>query len=282
MPDLPAPVYAYVHTHLLATRAPAYLLAQRDGCLEAWGGGLARYGLVGLQQGVEVESQVYMLTGLLSREDVSLCLPCIETPSGRFVDLHLFPTAAGMGVLFLEATGEELQRRLLQHKANEMALLQKYYTAIFGRHQGQDVAHDPMRHLRGALLTAFLCAWVFAALDMVVMERTAEGGFRLLSTVPEWLTRVYPEVVLQQDRIQPGRIFPGLKPFLIDADHLWRVQGTGQLHSGPWSAIDSTGQDYVLEASAMCLGKHQILCLALSHRVFSLEGGAKDARSPIC
>ena len=116
MPDLPAPVYAYVHTHLLATRAPAYLLAQRDGRLETWGGDLARYGLVGLQQGVEVESQIYMLTGLLSSENVPLRLPCIETPSGRFVDLHLFPTAAGMGVLFLEATGEELQRRLLQQR----------------------------------------------------------------------------------------------------------------------------------------------------------------------
>jgi hypothetical protein len=163
-----------------------------------------------------------------------------------------------------------------------MALLQEYYTAIFGRRQGQDVAHNPMRHLRGALLTAFLCARVFAALDMVVMEWTAEGVFRLLSTMPEWLTRVYPEVVLQQDRLQPGHIFPGLKPFLMDADHLWRAQDTGQLQSGPWSAIDSTGQDYALEALAMCLGKHQILCLALSHRVFSLEGGAEDARSPIC
>jgi len=281
MPDLPAPVYAYVHTHLLATRAPAYLLVQKDGCLEACGGDLARYGLVGLQQGIEVERQVHVLAGLLSREDVPLCLPCIETPSGRFVDLHLFPTAAGRGVLFLDATGEELQRRLLQQKANEMVLLQEYYTAIFGRRQGQDAAHDPIRHLRGALLTASLFAQVFAALDTVVMERTAEGVFRLLSTVPEWFARVYPEAASQQDGIQPGHIFPFLEPFLMDADHLWRVQGTGQLKSGHWSAIDPTGQDYALEASAMCLGKHQILCLALSHIVFSL-GGGEDARSPIC
>src|SRR5262249_557985 len=83
------------------------------------------------------------------------------------------------------------------------------------------------------------------------------------------------------DGIQPGHIFPFLAPFLMDADHLWRAQGTGPLKSGSWRAIDSIGQDYALEASAMCLGKHQILCLALSHIVFSL-GGAEDARSPIC
>src|SRR5215470_2966738 len=281
MPALPAVVSTYLYTHLLATRAPAYLLVQKDGRLEAWGGDLARYGLVGLQQGIEVESQVHVLAGLLAREDVPLCLPCIETPSGRFVDLHLFSTAAGMGVLFLDATGEELQRRLLQQKANELVLLQEYYTAIFGRRQGQDVAQDPIRPLRGALLTASLFAQIFAALDTVVMERTAEGGFRLLSAVPTWLTRVYPEAASQQDGLHPGHILPFLEPFLSDADQLWRAQGTGQVQSGPWSAIDPTGQAYALEASALCLGKHQILCLALSHIVFS-PGGADDARSPMC
>src|SRR5262249_8312402 len=170
MADLPAPVYAYLHTHLLTTRAPAYLLVQKDGRLEAWGGALARYGLVGLQQGIEVESQVHVLAGLLSREDVPLCLPCIATPSRCFLDLHIFPTAAGIGVLFLDATGEALQRRLLQQKAHDMVLLQEYYTAIFGWRQGQDVAPDPLRHLRGALLTASLFAQVFAALDTVVLE----------------------------------------------------------------------------------------------------------------
>jgi hypothetical protein len=39
MPDLPAPVQAYVHQRLLAPRAPAYLLIRQDGRLDAWGGG---------------------------------------------------------------------------------------------------------------------------------------------------------------------------------------------------------------------------------------------------
>src|SRR5262245_57520673 len=232
MADLPAPVYTYLHTHLLATRAPAYLLVQQDGRLEAWGGDLARYGLVGLQQGVEVESQVHMLAGLLSREDVPLYLPCIETPLGRFVDLHLFPTAAGMGVLFLDTTGEEVQRRLLQQKANEMVLLQEYYTTIFGRRQGQDVVHDPIPHLRETLMTASLFAQMFAALDMVVMQRTAEGVFRLLSTAPAWCTRLYPETASQQDGLQPGHVFPFLANFLVDAEQFWLTHSAGRLRSG--------------------------------------------------
>jgi len=99
MPDLPASVYAYLHTHILATRAPAYLLVRQDGRLEDWGGELARYGMAGLQVGIEVERQVHCLAGLLSMEAVPLCLPCVETPSGLFADLHLFPAAAGMWAL---------------------------------------------------------------------------------------------------------------------------------------------------------------------------------------
>jgi hypothetical protein len=165
MLDLPAPVYAYVHTHLLATRAPAYLLAQRDGRLEACGGDLARDGLVGLQQGVEVGSQVDILTGLLSSEDVPLCLPC-----------------------------------------------------------------------------------------MVVMERTAEGVFSLLRSVPEWLTGVYPEVVLQQDRIQPGHIFPGLKPFLIDADHYGACRAPSSYNRAPGVRSTLQGRTMLLRCRQCAWG----------------------------
>ena len=58
MPDLPAPVQAYVHKRLLAPRAPAYLLIRQDGRLAAWGGELAMYGITDLQPGSTVEQQV--------------------------------------------------------------------------------------------------------------------------------------------------------------------------------------------------------------------------------
>jgi signal transduction histidine kinase len=269
MPDLPASVYAYLHTHILATRAPAYLLVRHDGRLEAWGGDLARYGMAGLQAGIEVERHVHCLTGFLSMEAVPLCLPCVETPSGLLADLHLFPAVAGMWVLFLDATVEAGQRRLLQQKANEMVLLQEHYMTIFGRHLAPDVAHNPVYCLGGAMTTASLLAHMLAAMDTVVMERLADGTFRLLSAVPAWFTSLYPEAAAQSEGLQPGQVFPFLDNFLIDAEQFWGAQGAGQLKSGPWSEIAPTGQEYDLEASALCLGHHRLLCIAFPHIEFA-------------
>jgi len=99
-------------------------------------------------------------------------------------------------------------------------------------------------------------------LDMVVMERNVDGTFRLLSTVPAWFTRLYPEVAAQSEGLRPGDVFPFLEYFLIDAEPFWDAQDTGQLKSGPWSETDPEGREYALEASAMCLGPHQMLCIA--------------------
>lgn len=269
MSDLPAPVSAYVHMHLLAARAPAYLLVHGDGRLDDWGGALTRYGITGLQQGLEVERQVHCLAGLLSREALPLCLPCIATPAGLFADIHLFPAATGLWVLFLDATVEEAQHRLLQQKAHEMVLVQEHYTTIFGRHAWQDVIHNPVRFVRGAMMTASLLAQMFAALDTVVMERLADGAFRLLSVAPAWFARLYPDAAARQEGLQPGHALAFLENFLIDAEQFWRTQGTGQLKSGPWTETDSSGAEYDLEASAICVGPHQILCIAFPHMEFA-------------
>ena len=140
MRDLPAAVYAYLHTPILTARSPAYLLVRHDGCLEEWGGALARYGIVDLQAGIEVERQVDVLAGLFSTAPVPVCLPCVETAAGIFADLHVFPAAVGMWVLFLDATAEEVQRRVLQQKANEMVLLQESYATILAGTWGKTLS----------------------------------------------------------------------------------------------------------------------------------------------
>jgi len=48
---------------------------------------------------------------------------------------------------------------------------------------------------------------------------------------------------------------------LIDAEQFWNAEDPGQLKSGPWSETDPAGREYALEASAMCLGPHQMLCI---------------------
>src|SRR5438128_4699355 len=223
MPDLPAPVQAYVYKYLLAPRTPAYLRVRQDGCLEAWGGDLAMYGMTDLQPGSAIEQQVPVLEGLFPCDSAPLYLPCIETAAGLFADLHIFPADGEAWVLLLDVTADAVQRRLLQQKANEMVLLQEYYATIFGRPLEQDMAYDPVRSVRGTMMTASLLAQTFAVLDTVVMERMADGTFRLLGLVPVWFTRLYSEVAAQQEGLRPGDIVPFLENFLIDAEQFWQA-----------------------------------------------------------
>jgi len=118
-------------------------------------------------------------------------------------------------------------------------------------------------------MTASLLAHMLAALDTVVMERMADGTFRLLSAVPAWFTHFYPAAASQQEGLQPGYVFPFLENFLIDAEQFWQAQSTGQLKSGPWRESDPTGKEYDLEASVLCLDDHQLLSIAFPHIEFA-------------
>ncbi len=130
---------------------------------------------------------------------------------------------------------------MLQQKANELVLLQEHYAKIFGRHLGQDVAHNPVRLLRGAMLTASLLADVLASMDTAILERTADGSFRLLSKAPKWLICLYPETATRTEGLWPGQEFPFLENFLIDAEQFWQAGSPGHLKSGPWTEVDSAG-----------------------------------------
>lgn len=261
MAELPQPVATYVHTHLLASRSPAYLLVRQDGSLATWGGALARYGLPDLQPETTVEAQIPALLGLLPLEDSALQLPSIETAPGLFADLHIFPADVGAWVLFLDATADVEQRHQMQQKAHELALLQADYHTFVNRHLPRTVTDPPTQSVRGVVQVAALLGQLFQAMETVVLERMADGTFRLLSAMPAWLPRLYPDVAVRHVGLRPGEVFPFLEYFLGDAEAFWQAQRPGQLSSGPWRETDASGQEYALEAFAFCLDQYQILCL---------------------
>jgi len=104
---------------------------------------------------------------------------------------------------------------------------------------------------------------LFTALDMVVMERTSIGSFRLSGVPPDWFRHFYPQVIPGQEDLHPGAIFPFLENFLIDAERFWLTHSAGQLKSGLWSEMDLGGREYYLEATAVCLSECTILLLDL-------------------
>lgn len=133
MQNVPAPVAAYVLSFMLEQLSLAYLLVSKDGCLLAWGGKLAAYGVTNLQKETNAGEQIFFLEGLLPLDGFPLFLPRIKTQYGICADMHIFPTEEGDWVLLLDATKDEIQLSLIQQQVNDSSLLQEKSLEIFNQ-----------------------------------------------------------------------------------------------------------------------------------------------------
>jgi signal transduction histidine kinase len=104
---------------------------------------------------------------------------------------------------------------------------------------------------------------VFAALDVIVAERAADGSFRTLGAVPGWFTWLYPQAEGQTDRLRLEQFSPFLENFLVDAEEFWREGRPGQLRSGPWAEAGASGKEDHLEASALSVAGRRVLLISL-------------------
>ncbi|BAY89234.1 MULTISPECIES: hypothetical protein [unclassified Tolypothrix] len=138
MLDIPTPVIAYLLTFIIEELSLAYLLVKKDGCLSAWGGKLAAYGVSNLQAGEHITEQVFFLEGLLPLDDFPLFLPRMKTEYGICADVHLFPSKEGDWILMLDATRDESHKSLVQQQANEFSLLQEKLIKIFQQESNQN------------------------------------------------------------------------------------------------------------------------------------------------
>lgn len=125
MLDIPVPVINYILNFLIEKRSLAYLLVNKDGCVLAWGGKLAEYGITNLIKGENVGEQVFFLEGLLPSDDIPLFLPLIKTDYGICTDIHILPSDVGDLVLLLDSTWNEKQLTIIQQSTNDYSLLQE-------------------------------------------------------------------------------------------------------------------------------------------------------------
>ncbi|MBD2304134.1 HAMP domain-containing histidine kinase [Chroococcidiopsis sp. FACHB-1243] len=106
---------------------------------------------------------------------------------------------------------------------------------------------------------------LFAALNVVVLERLEYDSFKLIGTAPIWFVQFYGDTDLQQ-QLMPGHKFPVLDNFLIDAEAFWQKHQSGRIKSGLWTETDLSGQEFYLEASAVCLNEKKILLIASNYK----------------
>ncbi|BAY30106.1 histidine kinase [Nostoc carneum NIES-2107] len=114
-----------------------------------------------------------------------------------------------------------------------------------------------------------ITADLFAALNILVLERINFGTFKVTGTVPNWLRHFcHPRITSGMEVLIPEEQFPFLENFLIDAEEFWQNNSTTKLTSGFWTDRALSGKEYHFEASAICLNNRKILLIELLDNSF--------------
>lgn len=150
MSQLPLRLQQHLHSLIAEDRHPAFVLSDASGLLVNSGGKLANYGLAELQHGQPVDEQIFQLAGLLPLETDEMLLPCVHTEAGVPADLHFLRADEGDYVLFLDATQQERQQRLMQQKGNELSL--NYQRLLKEIQKKEILLHCIVHDLAGPLL----------------------------------------------------------------------------------------------------------------------------------
>lgn len=214
MNQWPGSVVAYLSRLAAEQRSPAYLLTDQEGLVQEWGGELETYGIRNLRVGEPVGQQIFFLEGLLPLTGEGLILPCLQTDSGRPVDLHLFSTPSGDCTLLLDATASLRQQQLMQQKGNELSL--NYQRLLKEVQKKEILLHCIVHDLAGPLMGI-------------------KGGFELLANEnisPQG--RKFLEIGLRQADKQDSLIREILQAFSAEVESVQRF--TSDLAEAPDAA----------------------------------------------
>lgn len=236
--DLPPTVLVYLNELNLKSQSPAWLMISAAGTLTQWGGHLDYYGISGLQKDAPATTQLRFLEGLLPLGTEAVELPCIETDSGIYADIHVFEAFGCVWTLLVDTTTRALEHRQMQQRGNEMSL-----------RSGQE----------SRARTQEFASRLFTGLEFVVLDYLPDGSLKLCSGIPAWFARICPTPPAELSREALSERFPFLANFLIDADQFYQTHDSGRLRSGVWIEGDSADNEYRLEASAVCLDNTRLL-----------------------
>jgi hypothetical protein len=125
MLEVPESIITYIINFMLESRSLAYLLVSKEGNPSTWGGKLATYGIINLQENEKIGQQICFLEGLLPLDDSPLFLPQVKTEEGICADVHIFPSSEGDWILLLDARLDQMQLSLIQQLAHDSILFRE-------------------------------------------------------------------------------------------------------------------------------------------------------------
>jgi PAS domain-containing protein len=96
-------------------------------------------------------------------------------------------------------------------------------------------------------------------LDIVLLEQDSAGSFKGLVPFPAWFHDYYPEAKAPETALTLDWNF--LTDFLTKAGEFWNAGEEGAIVSGPWSETDISGNEKMLQATAILSSGRKILLI---------------------
>ena len=120
---------------------------------------------------------------------------------------------------------------------------------------------------------------LLAQLDIAVFRRESTDSFSLIGTPPYWLEQIYPKLPTDGTAWNPGNHLLYLAHFMDDAERLWEHDQSQQLTSDVWTEEDANGKEWLLEATALKVGKEKLLLIKFPSNDFqTLRSVYQEAR----
>jgi signal transduction histidine kinase len=249
MTDLAKPVRKFLLGWLENRFVFGYILVDPQGVVRSWGGDLESLGLPALEKDRPVSDQLLFTEGLFPVEVPSLYLPMVKIDPDRSLDVHLFQTEQGHGLLLMDVTEQDRVIAQWQQKANALAI----------RLAGEEKAGARISDRANEM---------YAALDIAAMRLEVNGTFQVQGRPPEWLADFCPDQNMEHiSCLTSGDSFSFLENFLDDAHAFWRRNQIGCIKSGLWIESGSGGKEHYFEAIAVTTAHDKILLITrdLSH-----------------
>ncbi|WYL98501.1 MAG: HAMP domain-containing sensor histidine kinase [Gloeotrichia echinulata CP02] len=110
-----------------------------------------------------------------------------------------------------------------------------------------------------------ITADLFAALNVLVLERINLGSFKITGTIPSWVSRFCRQTLTSGTEVLiPLEKFTFLANFMIDAEEFWQQKKDIKLKSGLWIDKDLAGEEYNFEAVAIWVNSRKFLLIELT------------------
>ncbi|MFH2060841.1 MAG: response regulator [Pseudomonadota bacterium] len=231
----------------------SYFIIDKSGMITQWGGNLSDLNMAVPLKKTHIADVALFMEGILPLKGESLEFSCIKMDPDICVDAMLFKSDNGYGLIVWDATRKEAYLTQTQQQCNELSLLieEQKNRIVQGR---KTTFWD-----RGDL--SFL-EDLFLALNFAVLEMNDQGHFVLMGTPPLWVSQLPESNQLLSGQTCKEDVFSFLGNFIQEAKSRWKKNPGQTFKSGLWIEKDHTDQEFLYEATGVCVQGKKLLIIA--------------------